>query len=113
MFGAAVLSNDCVMFFGLRGHIVSSCDDGVSWEELPTGTQATLLGGVSVGDSLLIVGNSGSVLEYHIDSGFSSHTHSSGVDFSSAVAIEPGRFILVGEDGAHFYPESTSQETQP
>lgn len=112
MFGTAVLSNGCIMFYGLRGHAVSSCDDGLTWEETPTGTNATLLGGAVAGDGLLIVGNSGALLEYNPADGFSMSTHSSGVDFSSAIAIKPGRFLLVGEDGTHFYPETSGQEAQ-
>ena len=112
MFGAVAYDSSCVMFFGLRGHAMSSCDDGLTWEEMDTGTQATLLGGTSSGDGVVIVGNSGLVLEYNPDSGFSASTHSSGVDFSSVVAVGPGQFLLVGEDGTHFYPESTGEGVQ-
>ena len=113
MFGAFVLGNDCAVFYGLRGHAMMSCDDGVSWEELDTGTQTTMLGGVVTGDNAIIVGNSGSVHEFNPDTGFKTRIHSSGVDFSSAIAIEPGRYLLVGEDGAHFYPEEASRGMQP
>ncbi len=41
MWGAIPFSGDCVIFFGLRGHAMESCDFGTTWFELETGTQAS------------------------------------------------------------------------
>jgi len=104
MFGAVTAGAPCVLFFGLRGNVIRSCDAGVSWEQLDSGTDATLLGGAEQDGRVLLVGNSGAVIEYDEASGFTYHEHTSGVDFSAALGLGDGRFILAGEDGMYFYP---------
>jgi photosystem II stability/assembly factor-like uncharacterized protein len=109
MFGAVTAGASCVLFFGLRGNVIRSCDAGISWEELNSGTEATLLGGVEQEGKVLLVGNSGSVLEYNEANGFTYHEHPSGVDFAAALGLGNGRYILAGEDGVYFYPVQSAE----
>jgi len=113
MFGAVKTAEDCVLFYGLRGHVQKSCDFGDSWEELETGTRSTLSDAAAYDGKVLIVGNGGSLLEWNGDGGFTEHVHSSGVIFSGVINLGDGRFLLVGEEGIHYYPESTEEKAGP
>jgi len=106
MFGIVESGEGCVMVFGLRGNAQESCDRGDTWEELDTGTQLTIAGGVHVDGRTVLVGNSGLVLTRQDGGRFAAHIHSSGVDFAAVVAVSPDEFLLVGEDGIHRYPET-------
>jgi photosystem II stability/assembly factor-like uncharacterized protein len=110
MFGAVETENDCVLFYGLRGHVQKSCDFGDSWEELETGSEATMADAVSFDGKVLMVGNSGMLLEYDGDGSFREFAHDSGVDFAGVIHLGDGRFLLVGEEGVHFYPELNEGE---
>ena len=112
MWGAIRMPDDCVVFYGLRGHMMKSCDFGTSWAEIQSGTQSSLSGSAEQDGLLVLVGNSGVVLTME-DGNISQYFHSSGVDFSSALPIDDGRFLLVGEDGVHIFPESVAEGTQP
>ncbi|MEJ2535272.1 MAG: hypothetical protein P8008_07380, partial [Gammaproteobacteria bacterium] len=88
-----------------RGHAQESCDGGLSWTELSTGTENTLNGASTGGGELLIVGNGGLVLRRGPE-GFVSELHGSGGDFAAVMALERDRWLLVGEGGIHRYPEA-------
>ena len=105
MWGAKAVSGRCAILFGLRGHIMESCDSGDSWMEIRVNSQSSLSAGASDRATTLIAGNSGAILVREGRGAFAVHTHSSGVDFAAALALGEGRFILVGEDGIHYYPE--------
>jgi photosystem II stability/assembly factor-like uncharacterized protein len=107
MFGAVTVGGGCVIFAGLRGHAMQSCDAGQSWATLETGTEATLIGGTASGDRVLLVGNSGTILERTGAGPFTGTLHSSGVDFAAILDLGSGRFLVAGEDGTYFYPEAT------
>ncbi len=104
MWGAILTSGECALLFGLRGHAMQSCDFGDSWIELDTGTEASLSDAAEQEGLVVIVGNSGTVLTWSGEA-ISSYTHSSGVDFAGVVPFTGGRFLLVGEDGVHLFPE--------
>ena len=106
MWGAQKSANNCVVFFGLRGHILESCDFGESWTELDADTLSSLSGAAFDEDATVIVGNSGVVLVREGSGDFFVYTHSSGVDFASVLALGDGRFLMVGEKGVHHFPES-------
>ncbi len=106
MFGAVAGREGCALFFGLRGHVQQSCDGGVRWEELASGTEASIAGGVRVAGRSVMVGNSGLVLELDDSGAFSAHYHSSGVDLAAIVPDGTGGFLMAGEDGLHRYPEA-------
>jgi photosystem II stability/assembly factor-like uncharacterized protein len=113
LFGAELAGDDCVLFFGLRGHILRSCDESESWDELNSSSENTLAGGTGHAGGALMVGNSGFIVEYKNGGQLSVHSHSSGVDFSTAILLDDGRFLLVGEDGTHLYPETNTGEPKP
>jgi len=113
MFGAVETGNGCVLFFGLRGHVQKSCDFGDSWIELDTGSESTISDAVAYQGKALMVGNSGIVLEYNGDDGFSEYRHSSGVDFGAVIHLGGEQFLLVGEEGVHHYPETDAGESRP
>lgn len=113
MFGAAVAADGCILFYGLRGHLLRSCDGGDSWEELLSGTENTLAGGTAHAGGVLMVGNSGVLVDYRVGGAISASYHSSGVDFSTALDLGEGQFLLVGEDGIHRYPETSTAGDQP
>lgn len=107
MWGAIKTRNGCVLFYGLRGHVQESCDFGNSWQELETGTRASISGAAISDGLLLLVANSGTLLTRTEAGSFSVQQHHSGVDFAAALAVDNGHFLLVGEDGVHHFPEST------
>jgi len=104
MWGAIVSAPDCVVFFGLRGHAMESCDFGDSWLELKTGTQSSLSAGTVQEGTLVLVGNSGSVLTR--SSGIvNTYKHPSGLDFAAVIPHRSGYVLLAGEEGVHLFPE--------
>jgi photosystem II stability/assembly factor-like uncharacterized protein len=106
MWGALKTSDNCALFFGLRGHVMESCDMGLNWRELDTGSEASISGAAEHNGFILLASNSGILLTRDDGDSFSIRQHSSGVDFSAVISLEDGSFLLVGEDGAHSYPES-------
>ena len=109
MWGSLLNNGECVLFYGLRGHIMESCDFGSSWAELESGTESSISGSAEQDGMVLLAANSGTVLTREGGGQFTVHNHSSGVDFAAAISLGDGRFLLVGEDGVHNYPESGSQ----
>jgi photosystem II stability/assembly factor-like uncharacterized protein len=105
MWGAIISARGCAVFFGLRGHLIQSCDRGDTWVELATSSQSSLSGAAEQQGLMVIAGNSGTVLTW-AGGGFTEHKHSSGVDFAAVLPLSGGRFLLVGEEGAHFFPEN-------
>ena len=106
MWGAIQTLNGCVLFYGLRGHALESCDFGTEWTELDTGTNASISGAAINDKTLMLAANRGVVIMREQGGPFVVQQHSSGVDFAAALANGPGSFLLVGEDGAHQYPEN-------
>lgn len=104
MFGI-IANGDCLLAFGLRGHVQESCDGGSSWLELDTPTQQSLSAGAWFNGELLLAGNGGVVLQRTGNGVFSVYAHSSGVDFAAAIHLEDGSWLLVGEGGSHRFPE--------
>ncbi|HKJ17818.1 MAG TPA: YCF48-related protein [Xanthomonadales bacterium] len=112
MWGAQKSADDCILFFGLRGHILESCDFGDTWEELNAATMTSLSAAAEHQGRTVIVGNSGVILIRNESGEFSVYTHSSGVDFASIVSLDDGDFLLVGEDGVHRFPENSGTADQ-
>jgi len=109
MWGALKTNAECVLFYGLRGHVMESCDFGSSWTEIDTGSESSVSGAAEYDDLVLLAANSGILLIRDDSSGFRLVHHSSGVDFSSVTSLGDGNFLLVGEDGVHRYPETVKQ----
>ncbi len=107
MWGSILLPNDCVLFYGLRGHALESCDFGMSWSELDSGTESSISGAAEDQGTLVLAGNGGAVLTREDSGSFTIYQHSSGVDFSSVLPLGEHQFLLVGEEGVHRFPESS------
>ncbi len=105
MFGI-MAAGDCILVFGLRGNVQESCDAGVAWAQLDSGIEASLSGGAGTQGGLLLVGNSGALLTRGADGRLMAEYHSSGVDFAAVLEWAAGRYLLVGEDGVHRWPEA-------
>jgi len=110
MWGALKTNDDCVLFYGLRGHVLESCDFGSSWEEVETGAESSVSGAAEFEELVVLGANSGIILLRDDSSGFRTYHHSSGVDFSSVLSLGDGTFLLTGEDGVHWYPEVVEME---
>ena len=110
MWGSLKTAGDCVLFYGLRGHMLESCDFGTSWTELDTGSESSISGAAEHDGLVLLACNSGTVLTRDDSDQFNIHQHSSGVDFAAAISTGDGTFLLVGEDGIHRYPEAMNGE---
>ena len=110
MWGGISLPGGCVLFYGLRGHILETCDFGENWNELATHSKSSLSGAVYQNGMLVFAGNSGVVLTRDTDGEFTIHHHHSGVDFASVIALDDGKFLLVGEDGVHLFPEEVGAD---
>ena len=107
MWGALKTGDDCVLFYGLRGHVLESCDFGTSWTELDTGSESSISGAVEHDDLVLLAANSGTILTRDDSGQFKIYHHSSGVDFAGVISMGDGSFMLVGEDGIHKFPETS------
>ena len=110
MWGAIQLDENCVLFFGLRGHALQSCDFGDNWTELDTGAQASISGGALQDGKILLAASSGTVMIRDDGMDWQAEKHSSGVDFAAALAMDDGSFLLVGEDGVFRFPEAATEE---
>ncbi len=106
MWGGLKTSDGCVLFFGLRGHVMQSCDFGTSWTPIATGSESSISGAVEHDGLVLLTANGGILLIRNDSSGFRVIHHSSGVDFAAAVSLGDGSFLLSGEEGVHSYPDA-------
>ncbi|NNL95139.1 MAG: hypothetical protein HKO64_05915, partial [Xanthomonadales bacterium] len=70
-----------------------------------SGTESSIMGGIHQDGLSIMVGKSGLILLRDSNGEFQVSSHSSGVDFSSVAHMGARRFILVGEDGIHHWPE--------
>lgn len=109
MWGALKTGDECVLFYGLRGHVMESCDSGTSWTELDTGSESSISGAAVHDGMVLLAANSGVVLIRDDGGQFSTYHHSSGVDFAAVISMGDGNFLLVGEEGVHKFPESANE----
>ena len=105
MWGALKSGDGCALFYGLRGHVLETCDFGTTWAEVDTGSEASISDGAMYQEQVLLAANSGTLLIRDDSGTFSVYHHSSGVDFSAVLSMADGNFLLVGEDGIHHYPE--------
>jgi photosystem II stability/assembly factor-like uncharacterized protein len=109
MWGALKTTAECVLFYGLRGHVMQSCDFGSNWTEIDSGTESSISGGAEYDGLVLLAANSGVVLTRQDGGNFEVYHHSNGVDFAAAISLGDGLFLLTGEDGVHRYPEAAKQ----
>ena len=97
--------DQCVIFYGLRGHVLESCDLGSSWAEVETASESSISDAAVYDETVLLAANSGTLMIRDDSGQFDVYHHSSGVDFAAVYSMGDGSFLLVGEDGIHQYPE--------
>jgi len=109
MFGVLSWQDEHILVYGLRGNVFESFDLGTTWTEVETGITDNLMGGQALpGGGALIVGANGAVL-YRPDGGTpfrSSAFETAGGEtpvLASAVALNDGSFVLVGDKGVDTY----------
>ncbi|MGK7295085.1 MAG: WD40/YVTN/BNR-like repeat-containing protein [Candidatus Wenzhouxiangella sp. M2_3B_020] len=101
MFGL-IEQRQCVLAFGLRGHIQKSCDFGSRWDEIPTDSRQSLMGGdLRTTGTAILVGSGASRVEVDPDGDTEVEADQLGSDYA-AVKIIDGSMILVGEDGVRY-----------
>lgn len=93
-------NRDQQLLFGLRGHVYRSVDGGISWNEMNTGSEQTLLAGAVGNRNAVLVGNAGSVVMFDTSLQQPRALIIEGRKAYAAVAeASDGNFILVGEAG--------------
>lgn len=98
MFGLVEQGN-CVLAFGLRGHVQKSCDFGNRWQELAPEGEQTLLGGhVTEDGRVVLVGSGATRVTIEPDGSISRTADRLGSDYSEVV-VDGDELILVGENG--------------
>ncbi len=105
MWGDLQVNDECVIFFGLRGHVLQSCDFGTTWTEVDSGSESSISDAAEYDGTVLLAANGGNLLIRDDSGSFEIYHHSSGVDFAGVLSLGDGNFLLVGEDGVHHYPE--------
>jgi len=95
-----VEQEDCVLAFGLRGHVLKSCDFGDSWNDVPVEGEQTLMGGTVLADgTAVLVGAGATLLKIRPDGTVRRDADQLGGDYAAVAAAPDGGLILVGEDG--------------
>ena len=93
-------NRDQQLLFGLRGHVYRSTDGGISWAEMSTGSEQTLLSGAIGNRNAVLVGNAGSVVMFDTTLQQPRAIIIEGRKAYAAVTeASDGNFILVGEAG--------------
>jgi len=99
MFGL-VQQQNCLLAFGLRGHVQRSCDFGSSWEEVPVESQQTLMGGKIAEDgAAVLVGAGATKLRLYPDGRIERDADQLGSDYAAVALAEDDGLVIVGEDG--------------
>jgi photosystem II stability/assembly factor-like uncharacterized protein len=94
---------DDQLLFALRGHVYRSRDDGISWNEIDTGSEQTLLGGFADNRSVMLVGNGGAVLVLNTMFANPKSSIIPGRKASaSVIKTDAGHFVVVGESGVNW-----------
>ncbi|EKT4524926.1 hypothetical protein QEM13_004259 [Pseudomonas putida] len=109
-----------LLTYGLRGNLLRSTDFGDTWQPIPLKSargpfefglaSATLL----EDGSLVLVGNSGSVLRSQDDGqSFSVYNRADRIALSAATGLADGGLLLVGQGGVHLATAQGAEEVQP
>lgn len=95
--------NDVLRVFGLGGALYQSPDKGLTWEAVESPVPATFAGGsVTPDGNTVLVGPGGMLFLIDGATGFiSAHPQPGRQNFSSALALGSGDFILVGQGGPY------------
>jgi len=102
MFGL-LQQQECLLAFGLRGHIQKSCDFGNNWDEIPVDSQQTLMGGKITRDgAALLVGAGATKLRLYPDGRIERDADQLGSDYAAVALAEDDGLVIVGEDGVSY-----------
>ena len=102
MFGL-LEQQDCLLAFGLRGHIQKSCDFGDTWDEIPVDSQQTLMGGKIAEDgSAILVGAGATKMRLYPDGSIERDADQLGSDYAALALAEDDGLVIVGEDGVSY-----------
>ena len=102
MFGL-VPKGECIIAFGLRGHIQRSCDFGSSWQILDNDAEQTLMGGtVGRNGDVILVGSGATRISIDQNLNIINSLDRLGSDYAAVLETSSGNLILVGEDGVRY-----------
>lgn len=102
MFGL-LQQQDCLLAFGLRGHIQKSCDFGSTWNEISVDSQQTLMGGTIAEDgAAILVGAGATKLRLYPSGTIDRDADQLGSDYAAVALAEDGGLVVVGEDGVSY-----------
>ncbi len=102
MFGL-LQQQQCLLAFGLRGHIQKSCDFGDTWDEVSVDSQQTLMGGTIGKDgSAILVGAGATQLRLYPDGRVERDADQLGSDYSAVALAEGDGLVIVGEAGVSY-----------
>ena len=106
-----VEQQDCILAFGLRGHVLKSCDFGDSWADLAVEGEQTLMGGTILDDgTAVLVGGGATLLRIDPDGRVQRDADQLGGDYAAVKVGTDERLIVVGEDGVeNFAAEDGAQ----
>lgn len=109
MFGIIGFEDLRVLAFGLRGHVFESHDLGVNWNEIPSGSELSLMGGAALeSGGAVIVGANGIVLRRADASApLTRHTDKEAGVIAGVLPLDAdGSLLTAGEHGlGRFQPE--------
>ena len=106
-FGILPLGDERVLVYGLQGRLFVSDDAGVTWRELDSRTQATLVDGLRLRNGgLIIVGHAGVVLfdRSGLGNSFELHQPAGRAALASVMELADGNLLLIGEGGVRRLP---------
>lgn len=102
MFGL-LRQQDCLLAFGLRGHIQKSCDFGSNWDETPVDSEQSLMGGIIAEDgSAILVGAGATKLRLHPDGRVERDADQLGSDYAAVTLADGDGLVIAGEDGVSY-----------
>jgi len=103
LFGVLSAEKDRLITYGLRGHILSSADHGVTWQPLNSEIKVLIAGGTRLRNGTVVLAGQGGNFFVSRDAG-RSFRHWKPADFATSVAdlteTETGDLLTVGENGA-------------
>ncbi len=95
-----VEQGECVLAFGLRGHVLKSCDFGDTWVDVPVEGEQTLMDGTVLDyGTAVLVGAGATLLRIDPDGRVRRDADQLGGDYAAVTVARDGGLILVGEDG--------------
>jgi photosystem II stability/assembly factor-like uncharacterized protein len=103
LFGVLTAGENRLITYGLRGHILSSEDDGISWQPLHSEIQVLIAGGTRLRNGTVVLAGQGGHFFVSRDEG-RTFRHWKPANFATSVAdlveTDDGDLLTVGESGA-------------